>query len=228
MAARSDAATDRVTLASAPSMTAVTICGWFKVNAASASSFNAMWRLSLSSGDSTTWILSFRGTNGRTPTLYSPSNTTGIAAPEQTLDTYVFLAATLSGTAAQLLYGNTPGSLTKVTGTVAASNTPDTLCVFGRSTGDATEWLDGTAAHLRIWTAVLSDAEIAAESQSATPVRTANAWSNWAFAAAALTDSVAARNLTAGSTALTSATDPALASASAGPIYPISQYGNFH
>lgn len=213
MAARSDAATDRVTLNSAPNMTAVSIGGWFQINSAAAASFNPCWRLSLASGDGTAWILSFRGTNGRTPTLYSPSNTTGIVAPEIALDTYIYLMATLSGTSAQLLYGTTPGSLSKVTGTVAASNTPDRFCVFGRSASDASEWLNGTASKLRAWEALLSDADAAAESAASAPVRSANAWANWGFSAAALTDTVAARTLTAGSTALSSANDPPFGSA---------------
>lgn len=213
MAARSDAATDRVTLSSAPSMAAITIAGWAKIDAAAASSFNPILRVHTLAGDATSWILGFKGANGRTPAVYSPSNTSGISAAEQTLSTYVFLMATLSGTSAQLAYTNTPGgTLTKVTGTVAAAGTPDRLTFFGRSAADGSEWLNGTLAYWRIWLAVLSDAEGQAESASATPVRTANAWANWDYAAASLTDSVASRNLTAGSTALSSATDPTLGS----------------
>lgn len=216
MAARSDAATDRISLASAPSMAALTVCGWFKINSASAGSFNTIWRFSLTSGDGTTWILAFRGTNGRTPTLYSPSNTTGIAGAEVALGTYVFLCATLNGTAAQLFYGSEPGgSLTKVTGTVAAGTT-DRLTVFGRSPSDASDALLGDAAYMRIWQRVLSDAEVAAESQATSPASSTSIWGNWAFASAALTDSVASRNFTAGSTALSSVADPALSSANNG------------
>lgn len=228
MAARSDAATDRVTLSTAPSMTAITIAGWARIEAAAASSFNPIARFHTFSGDASSWIVGFKGGNGRTPSVYSPGNSTGISAAEQTLSTYVFLMATLSGTAAQLAYTNTPGgTLTKVTGTVAASGTPDRITFFGRSAADGSEWLNGTLAYWRIWLAVLSDAEGQAESASATPVRTANAWSNWGFAAAALTDTVASRDLVAGSTALASAADPVLAQA-AGPIYQTSQYGSFH
>ena len=211
MAARSDAATDRVTLSSAPSMATITIAGWARIEAASAGSFNPIARFHVASGDTSSWILGFKGANGRTPSVYSPSNSTGISAAEQTLSTYVYLAATLSGTSAQLLYGNTPGSLTKVTGTVAAGGTPDRITFFGRSAADGSEWLNGILAHWRIWTAVLSDSEIAAESQAADPVRTSGLWADWDFAAAALTDgSGNGRNLTAGSTALSSATDPTL------------------
>lgn len=213
MAARSDAATDRVTLSSAPSMATITIAGWARIEAASAGSFNPIARFYTNSGDASSWIVGFKGANGRTPSVYSPGNTTGISAAEQTLSTYVYVAATLSGTSAQLLYGNTPGSLTKVTGTVAASGTPDRLTFFGRSAADGSEWLNGTLAYWRIWTAVLSDSELAAESLAADPVRTSGLWADWDFAVAALTDgSGNGRNLTAGSTALSSATDPTLGS----------------
>ena len=208
MGARSDAATDRVTRASAPSMAAITFCGWFQINAASAGSFNPIVRFHTASGDGTSWIVGFKGANGRTPSVYSPSNTGGINAAEQALNTYVFLAATLSGTSAALHYRNVGGSMTKVTGTVAAAGTPDRITFFGRSAADGSEWLNGTESLVRLWTSVLTDSEILAESNSATAVK-AGAWGNWPFAAASLADvSGNARDLTAGSTALASAADP--------------------
>lgn len=211
MAGRSDAATDRVSLGSAPSTAALTIAGWARIDSAAGGSFNPVIRLSINAGDVSSWIVGFKGTNGRTPSVYSPSNVTGISAPEMTLGTWVYLAATLNAGSAQLLYGTVPGALSKVTGTVAASGTADRLCFFGRSAADGSEWLAGALAYQRIWTAVLSDAEIAAESQSATVVQASNLWASWPFAAAALTDASGnARNLSAGSTALDADTDPVL------------------
>jgi hypothetical protein len=213
MAAESDAATDRVTCGSAPSMAAISFCCWVKIVTASAGSFNPITRFYTNSGDASSWIIGFKGTNGRTPAVYSPGNTTGISGAEQTLNTWVFIGATLSGTAAQLFYGNTPGTLTKVTGTVAASGTPDRLTLFGRSAADGSEWLRGIQAYDRLWTALISDAEMAAESLATAPARTSGLWASWPFAAAALTDASGnGRNLTAGSTALSSATDPTLGS----------------
>lgn len=211
MAGRSDAATDRVSLASAPSTAALTIAGWARIDSAAGGSFNPVIRLSINAGDVSSWILGFKGANGRTPSVYSPGNVTGISAPEMALGTWVYLAATLNAGSAQLLYGTVPGVLSKVTGTVAASGTADQLCFFGRSAADGSEWLAGAVAYQRIWTAVLSDAEIAAESQSTTVVQGVNLWASWPFAAAALTDTSGnARNLTAGSTALDTETDPVL------------------
>lgn len=209
MAARSDAATDRVSRTTAPSLAAVTFTCWAKIGAVHAGNlFHPILRVE--AGGGTAAIFSFRGTNGRTPTLYSASSTTGISGAEQSLSTWVFLAFTMNAGAAQLFYGTTPGSLTKVTGTVNTTGTPDTLTFFSRSPSDGSEWLEGTLAYCRLWTRVLSDAEVAAESQSASPASTTSIWGNWAFAAAALTDTVASRTLTAGSTALSADTDPTL------------------
>ncbi|UKD55170.1 LamG domain-containing protein [Amycolatopsis sp. FU40] len=211
MAARSDAATDRVSLSSAPSPTAWTIGGWAQIVSAAASSFNPSIRLHSGSGGNTAWILGFKGSNGRNVAVYSASNPSGLIGAEIALNTWVYIAATLGAAGAcSFYYGTTPGSLTKITGTVASGVTPDGLTFFGRSPSDGSEWLNGALAYWRIWTAVLTDAEIAAESQSATPVRT-GAWASWDFAAAALTDgSGNSRTLAAGTTPLAADTDPPL------------------
>lgn len=210
MAARSDAATDRVSRTTAPSLASVTVCAWVKIGATHAGNlFHPIMRVEASGGSAL--IFGFKGTNGRTPSLYSGSSTTGISGTEVALSTYVFVAATMSAGAAQLFQGTTPGSVSKVTGTVNTTGTPDTVTVFSRSPSDGSEWLEGTLAGVRMWTAVLSDAEIAAESLSLTAVRTSGLWASWPFAAAALTDASGnSRPLTAGSTALSSDTDPAL------------------
>lgn len=211
MAGRSDAATDRVTLTSAPTTTALTVAGWARIDSAAGGSFNPIARLYVNSGDASSWIIGFKGANGRTPSVYSPSNTSGISAPEVGLGTWLYVAATLNAGAAQLLYGTVPGVLSKVSGTVAASGTADRVTFFGRSAADGSEWLAGALAYQRIWTVVLSDAEIAAESQSTTAARTSNLFGHWPFAAAALTDTSGnGRSLTAGTTPLDADADPVL------------------
>ncbi len=214
MAARSDAATDRVSRTSSPATATVSIMGWAKISSAGVGSFNPLIRLHFGSGGNSSLILGFKGTNGRTPSLYSPSNSSGISGSEIALSTYIFVCGTVGAAgAAQIFYGTTPGTVSKATGTVAVSGTPDGLTVFSRAPGDGSEWLDGTIAHMRIYEAVLSDAEVAAESASATPVRTSNLWACWPFASASLSDTSGnARNLTAGTTALASDTDPTLGS----------------
>lgn len=209
MAARSDAATDRVSVASAPSTSTITVGGWVKI-VNDRNDFSTFMRL-YSAGGGTAITIGTK-TDGTTPFVFSPLNSTGVAAAGMTVGTWTYIAYTLGAAGAVAIFaGTTPGSLTKTTGTVAANGTADHLALFGREPADGTEWLDGSIAYWRIWTAVLSDSEIAAESQSATPVRTSGLWASWAFAAAALTDgSGNGRNLAAGTTSLTSDTDPTL------------------
>lgn len=212
MAAISDAATDRVSRSTAPSLATMSVCVWVKINATHAGAlFHPIMRVEASG--SSAMIFGFKGTNGRTPSLYSGSSTTGISGTEVALSTYLFMGATMNGGPAQLFQGTTPGTLSKVTGTVNTTGTPDTITVFSRSPSDGSEWLEGTIAGLRMWTAVLSDAEMAAESQSLAPVRTSGLWESWPFAAAALTGVVNGRNLIAGTTALSAGTDPVLTTA---------------
>jgi hypothetical protein len=221
MAAFADVATDRVSRTTAPSLAGFSFCCWAKQTAVHAGNlFHPMIRIEASGG--TAAIFSFRGTNGKTATLYSASSTTGIAMTgEQTLSTYGFFGFTMNSGPAQLFWGTTPGTLSKVTGTVNTSGTPDTLTLFSRSPSDGSEWLEGTLYGVRCWAGVvLSDIEMAAESQLAPSVsgpaaRTSGLWGSWPFTAAALTDvSGNSRNLTAGSTALTADTDPVLSTGS--------------
>jgi hypothetical protein len=210
MAGRSDAATDRVSLASAPSLAAFTVMGWVKVVNSVSPFFHEIVRFS-DAGASSNLILGMTGAAGLTPRTYSSGSTSGVVAgTAYTLGQWVFVCSSHNGSAAALYHGATPGSLTKVTGTVTVG-TPNQLTLFSRSASDGSEWLDGSLAYVRMYTAVLSDAEIAAESQSATAVRTSGLWAHYPLAAAALTDTSGnARNLTAGTTALSSDTDPAL------------------
>jgi Concanavalin A-like lectin/glucanases superfamily len=210
MAAVADAATDRVSRATAPSLASITVMAWAKIGAVHAGNlFHPIMRVE--AGGGTALVLGYKGTNGRTPSLYSAASTTGIAGTEIALGTYQCVAATMAAGSAAIFSGTTPGTLAKVTGTVNTSGTPDTVTLFSRSPSDGSEWLEGTLAYVRMWTAVLSDAEIALESQATSAVRTANLWADWSLAAAALTDgSGNSRTLTAGSTALAAATDPVL------------------
>jgi hypothetical protein len=190
-------------------LTGLTVCVWARINAVHAGNlFHPIMRIAAASGSA--MILGFKGTNGRTPSLYSGSSTTGISGAEQALSTDVFIACTMNAGPAAIFYGNTPGGpLTKVTGTVNTTGTPDTITLFSRAPADGTEWLEGVLSHVRVWSGtLLTDAEIAAESGSGTAVK-AGAWSAWEMVGASLLDSSAnARHLTAGTTALASAADP--------------------
>jgi hypothetical protein len=209
VAGLADAATDRVSVAQAPALTTWSICAWIKP--AASASFQPIVRVEAGGGTAMVF-----GLKGLTPSLYSAASTTGINGSALTIGQYVFVAATRNGTAAALYWGTNPGSLSKVTGTVNSTGTPDTWTVWGRSPSDGSEWFSGTVDYLRTWAGtVLTDAEVAAEGASATVVK-AGTWGNWPFGdngsgGVSLSDiSGNARHLTAGSTPLTLVADVSL------------------
>jgi hypothetical protein len=201
-------------------MTSLTIMSWVKVVNSVTPFFHEIIRF-YDAAPSSNLILGMTGAAGLTPRTYSSGSTSGVvSATAYSLGQWVFVASSHTGSTAALYHGATPGSLTKVTGTVTVG-TPIAYTYFSRAVTDGSEWLDGSLAYARIYTAVLSDAEIAAESMSATPVRTTNLWADYPFAAAAITDASGnSRDLTAGSTALSSDTDPTL-------TVPAPKSGNF-
>lgn len=211
MAGKATAATDRVSIASAPATGPITLIAWVKLtNTTNAT--NTVFRFD--SGGSTALILALRS---QIPGMYSAASTTGVTGSTVSTGVWTCIACTRdAANAGQLFQGTTPGSLTKTTATVNSSGTPSSVNLFGRSTSDATDWFVGSLAYVRLWTAVLSDTEIATESQTATSVstpaaRTSNLWGSWPLASASLSDvSGNSRNWTAGSTSLTSDTDPVL------------------
>lgn len=211
MAGLADAATDRLSIASAPATGPITLMAWIKL-ANTVNATNTVLRFD--AGGGTALILALRS---QVPGMYSAASTTGVVGSAVSTGTWTCVACTRdAANAGQLFQGTTPGSLAKTTATVNSTGTPSSVNLFGRSTSDATDWFSGSLAYIRLWTAVLSDSEIATESQTATSVatpaaRTANLWGSWPLAAASLSDvSGNGRNWIAGSTALSTDTDPVL------------------
>jgi hypothetical protein len=209
VAARSDAATDRVSLASAPAVASgLSMIVWCKI-VVDLNAFSTICRFHQSSGANTAITLGMKA-NGTQPALFSPGNTGGIVGADLVVGTYTCVGFAVNASGVGALYvGTTPGTLTKTTGTVPISQTPDGLTFFGRSASDATEWGNLSLAYARAWAGQLSDAEMAAESLSSATVKTSGNFDHWAFAAAALTG-VNGHTLSAGTTALSSDTDPVL------------------
>ncbi|GAA2673847.1 hypothetical protein GCM10010400_39970 [Streptomyces aculeolatus] len=217
MSQRADAATDRVSYTAAPPpapATAFTAVFWARLRA-DLDTFSTMMRLHSSSGASTAVTIT-TGSSGTTPIVVSPGNTGGIiGADALAVDTWRMLAVTVGGTGAtdgRIYTRAVGGSTNVVTGQVTGGATPDGITLFGRSIGEAGEWFNGGLAYVRVWSAVLSQSEIEAEWASATIVRTAGVWANWPMLTGITDVSGNGRNLTAGSTALTSEDDPPIAS----------------
>lgn len=215
MSQRADAASDRVSYTASPPpapATAFTATFWARLRV-DRDDFSTMMRLHSSSGGATAVTIA-TGSSGITPIVVSPGNTSGIIGGDAlAVDTWRMIAVTIGGTGAtdgKIYTRAIGGSTTVTTGQVSGGATPDGITLFGRSIGDATEWFNGALAYVRIWSAVLSQAEIEAEWASATLVRTSGVWADWPMLTNINDISGNGRNLTAGTTALTTEDDPPL------------------
>ena len=209
MSTRFDAASDRISFAG--SMFAVgsgftmTAWAWVSVDTDANSTFA---RLHASSGGSTiaTWATGSDGLSG--PNYFtgggSVSNATNMA-----VGAWRKIAISCSGTTGKSYVATVGGGTEADSGTVGVG-TPDGLTLGGRAPADSSEPFNGRLAYVRVWTAELTQVQIEAEWASTTPVVTANLWANWPLTDSTdLTDhSGGGRNLTAGTTAVSTEADP--------------------
>lgn len=219
MAVRSDAANDRLSRSGgAPDpQTAFTVCGWFYLSV-DRDDFSTLIRLHASSG-STTRITLATGSSGTLPAVFTPGNTSGVLGVDSfTVGAWLFVAVTQTGTTATIYTCTPGGTMHSASGTSSGGSAPDGYTIFGRSSSDASEWFNGRAACVRLWSAVLNSTELAAERDSFTAIRTTNLYADYrlADAATALNDSgPGGRTLTAGSTAVTTEADPPIGTSAA-------------
>lgn len=213
MSLRADEANDRVSYTASPPpdpATALTVTFWARLRV-DRDDFSTMMRLHASSGSSTRITVATSG-SGTVPAIYSPGNTGGVVGTDAlVVDQWRMIAVTVAGTGATdgRMYTRTVGGSTNVTtGQVSGGSTPDGITLFGRSASDSSEWFNGGLAHVRVWSAVLTQTEIEAEWNSATVVRTSNLWSAWSLATDLSDSSGNGRNLSAGLTALSVEDDP--------------------
>lgn len=210
MAVRFNAATDRISHSSSnpPDPSAgFTITAWVYLSV-DQDDFTAIARLSASDGASTSANMSTHSSG--TTMGYLTGGGQLVSGHALSVDNWSRVAISATGTSGKV-YGATPaGSVNLVTGTVGGAATPTMLTIGGRSVGDSSEWFNGRVAHLRIWSAELSQAEIETEWASPTAVRTANLWADYPLDNAGnLNDSSGnGHNLSAGSTAVTTEDGP--------------------
>ena len=211
MSTRFDAASDRISYAG--TMFSVgsgfTMTAWAYVSV-DTNANATIARLHASSGGSTivTWATGSDGLSG--PNYFtgggSVSNSTNFA-----VGAWRKIAVSCSGTTGKS-YVNTIGGTTEVDSGTVGVGTPDGLTLGGRAPADSSEPFNGRLAYVRVWTAELTQTEIETEWASTTPVRTSNLWADWPLTDSTdLTDhSGNGRNLSAGSTAVSTEADPPL------------------
>lgn len=213
MSQRADQASDRVSYTASPPpdpATAFTVTLWARLRV-DLDNFSTLLRLH-SAGGGSTRVTVTTGSSGITPIVVSPGNTGGIIGGDPfAVDAWRMVAVTIGGTGAAdgKIYTKSIGGSTNIaTGQVTGGSMPDGLTLFGRSAGDSGEWFNGCLSHVRVWAAVLTQAEVEAEWGSATAVRSSGLWAAWPMLTNINDVSGNGRNLNPGSTALTTEDDP--------------------
>lgn len=212
MAVRLDVATDRISLlTSIPDpTTGITIAGWAYVSVDTNTNATLV-RLHASSGGATT-VTFATDADGLGGPGYFTGGGSVVSSTNMAVGAWRKVAITCTGTTGTL-YVAPPGGATEVDGgTVGGAASPTGLTFGARAHNDGSEFLNGRLAYWRFWTSVLSQAQVEAEWLSTTPVVTANLWADWPLATADdLTDhSGNGRDLTAGSTVVTTEDGPPL------------------
>jgi hypothetical protein len=194
MSVRFDKATsgaNRLTCTAAipPPGSGITFTAWvYFVTGAQASpnGWSDLLRIHNGAGANTTLTLGALA-SGTAMGLYSASGTA--TGPTMTAGNWYRVGYTLTGTSGKLYMIGATGTTVLYTATITPGGTP-TGCTFGaRSPTDATEYCDMRLSQARIWSSVLTQAQIEAEWASTTPVVTAALFANWPLTVATdLTD----------------------------------------
>ncbi|MEU8756215.1 LamG-like jellyroll fold domain-containing protein [Streptomyces chartreusis] len=211
MSTRFDAAGDRISFAG--TMFAVgsgfTITAWAWVSV-DTDTFATIGRLHASSGATTvvTWATGGDGLSG--PNYFTGGGTV-TNATNLAVGAWRKIALTCSGTTGRS-YIATVGGATEVDSGTVSVGTPDALTLGGRAQADSSEPFNGRLAYVRVWTAELNQTQIEAEWASTTPVVTSGLWADWPLTDSTdLTDhSGNGRNLSAGTTAVSTEDNPPL------------------
>lgn len=168
MAIRKDASGDTISrTTNLPTITSFTIMGWFKLSV-DRNTYSAL--LSFGTNSSSPYYSILTDGSGTDLYVYNSSGltTTGTSL---TVGTWVHAALTVAGTGAGQVAFIRNGVATS---THAGSATPTAGIIVIGSTPSDNDWLNGCVAAVKIYSAVLTAAEIAKEMQQYLPVRTAN------------------------------------------------------
>lgn len=213
MAVRFDTATDKISVTSsiADISAGLTLTGWVyvSVDTNANATFARLW----AAGGATTSATFATDVDGLAGPAYFTGGGSVVATTGLAVGAWRKVAFTRSGTTGHVYVATVGGATEHVSGTVGGATGPTGLTLGGRSPTDDTESFNGRLAYVRVWTSQHSQAQVEAEWASTTPVVTSGLWADWPLATAAdLTDhSGNGRDLTAGSTSVTTEDGPPLA-----------------
>ncbi len=206
MAARFDASTDILTYTGtgpAIATTGVTVCFWVYL-AVDLNTYGTLCRLQ--NGGTTVFSIGLEA-DGTSLWVFGPSGTFD-STHDLTAGAWSRVSLTISAAGVANLYTATAtGSVNTVTNT---SGTGTGTAITLGSRPDNSEWANVRLSDVRFWDVVLTSTEIELEWASSTPIRRSNLWADWPLRAAGqlMDQSGNNRTLTAGSTAVSTESDP--------------------
>lgn len=197
MTARFSEASDRLSLAAAPTPSAgFTFACWARLGA-DANQHGTILRMY----DAVTTLTFGVGSDGVTLGCVSVGNTGGVNVGAMTVGAWYRVGLTVSGTSGTvyLAEGQT-GQIISVTGTVSGgSAVPTALAIGGRAPADSSERWPGDLAYPRAWSRVLGQSALEDQWKLSAPTDTP-VWADWPLTADLLDDSGSGRHLVAGAT----------------------------
>ena len=214
MAVRFDQNSDLISYSSSvfnPATDGFTMTAWTLVSV-DQNTFQTMARLY--AGSSTVATLSTRSDGTTGPTYYTVSGSIE-GTGSFTVSEWRKVAWTCSGTNGKAYFSVPDGATQVFSGSVSSNSLVDGITLGGRAPNDLSEGLNGRLAYVRVWSDALSQAQIEAEWESVTPVRTTGLWADWVLADALdLTDhSGNGNHLSAGTTPVTTEDGPPISAA---------------
>lgn len=145
--------------------------------------------------------------SGEIATFIANSASTDTTGASITAGTWYYIACVRENNASFKVYIDGSSTAT-IADTRSVSGRTDAAPKFDLSTNDYSEWYNGRMAFCRVWTAALSNAEINAEMDSTSAVKTSSLWGDWPLQADDDDDSGNARHFTTSGTVTYSEAGP--------------------
>ena len=148
--------------------TNLTYCGWAYLDAVP-NAYSMIFAAENAASNAAGFAIGLN--DSATPTLQVSSDVGGVdSGVTPTIGTWYCIAAAVTGTSCTLYWGTSPAALSSASGSISSSGrTFMRIC-----SSSYAEWWQGRSAAVKVWSAVLTQAEIQAELTRYAAVRTAN------------------------------------------------------
>lgn len=159
---------------SLPALTAFTQCGWGYFHSIAAANWHYIGGMENAVSAATTWLMIGYNDSGVFQLESSVANTNFASGPA--IGRWFFWALTCSGTAATAYWRYAGATSFNTVTATAPAMTPAVLWI---GNDNALEWCDASIAHVKVWDAALTAAELQREAQWGEPVRLEKLHAYW-------------------------------------------------